>query len=172
MASPFAVFRRNQRVLLAVSGITAMVAFVFLDPIFKMLGGSHAPDNPLVVRTNYGNYKRSDLEAIEQQRHLVEIFLQRVIAARVQKEFEGRGMPPDRLQMAIKYTWESIHRQLMARATPPGDAATIETLILARRAEEMGMVASDQAINDLLRLFAGSVYGQLARYHRRAEPGR
>ncbi len=161
MASPFAVFRRNQRILLAVSGITAMIAFVFLDPIFKMLGGPEASVNPLVVKTNYGNYRRFELDAVVRQRRLVEYFLQRVVAARVKKEFAGKQMPEERLQMVAKRMYESIRQGLMGRLLPPGDAAAVETIVLAKRAEEMGMVASDRAVNDLLQLIAGDVFSQL-----------
>src|SRR5580704_8603727 len=105
MASPFAVFRRNQRAMIAVLGVVTILLFVIGDPLSKIIGRARAGNNPLVVKTNFGNYTRSDLAAIEQQRKLVEIFLQRVVAARVDKDFEG--MPthqdPQQEQMWANY---------------------------------------------------------------------
>ncbi len=161
MASPFAMFRRNQRVLLAVVSVAAMIAFVFLDPVIKILSGTQGPQNPVVVRTNYGNYRRADLIAIREQRRWVGIFLERVVRARVLKETEGKGVRPEQINTYARNLSEYLSQQLMGRATPPGDEAAIETIVLAHRAEEMGMVASDRAVNDLLRVYAGSAYGQL-----------
>ena len=38
MASPFTVFRRNQKILLAASTVMAMFAFVLGDPMMKYFG--------------------------------------------------------------------------------------------------------------------------------------
>ena len=32
MASPFAIFRKHERLLMAIAGIMAMITFVFFDP--------------------------------------------------------------------------------------------------------------------------------------------
>ena len=52
MASPFRVFRKHQKVLIATLGILAMVAFVFLVPLMSLLGGgrgSGGPVNPVII---------------------------------------------------------------------------------------------------------------------------
>ncbi len=164
MASPFAVFRRNQRILIAVSGIMAMIAFVFLDPVMRMLGGGNrALENPVMVKTNYGNFKRSELSAIEDQRRWLGFFLERIVQARVAKELEGKQIPPNspyvrQYEMGL---YQSIQQQLMARMMPAGDQAALETILLSKRAEEMGMVASDQAVTDYLRSISGDAFSQL-----------
>ena len=88
-------------------------------------------------------------------------FCTRVVAARVHKQFGGTQMPPERVQMMAQHMYNSVHQQLMGRMHPAGDAAAIETIILSKRAEEMGMVASDRAVSDLLRELAGDAFSQL-----------
>ena len=78
MASPFAVFRRNQKVMLAIVGIGAMVAFVFLDPLMKYVGRSTRQENPVVVRTKYGALTEAEMAGIRQSRNLVDVFLKAV----------------------------------------------------------------------------------------------
>ncbi len=39
MASPFAIFRKHERLLMAIAGVMAMIAFVFFDPLFGMRSG-------------------------------------------------------------------------------------------------------------------------------------
>ena len=61
----------------------------------------------------------------------------------------------------------------MGRARQAGDAAAVETLILARRAEGMGMVATDRAINDYLCTDCRqSAFSQVRRDHRQHQARR
>ena len=54
MASPFSVFRKNQKLMLAVLTILAMFGFVFLPIVLQNMGGEAAV-NPVVVKTSkYG----------------------------------------------------------------------------------------------------------------------
>ena len=161
MASPFTVFRRNQRMMIAVLGVVTILLFVVGDPISRIIGGTRNPENPVVVKTNYGSYRRSELAALNYQREMVKIFLQRVVTARVQKAVEDKQLPAERAQQAADQFYLSLQQQLMGRMHPPGDAATIETLVLAKRAEELGMVASDGTVNDYLKMVADDVFPQV-----------
>ncbi len=48
MASPFSIFRKNQKVMIAVLGVLAMFAFVFI-PMIMQGGGGRAAADPVVV---------------------------------------------------------------------------------------------------------------------------
>ena len=89
MASPFAVFRRNQKVALAVVSICAIVAFVFGDPLMRSLGGSRESENKVVVETKYGAFKESEIQAMRELCELVNAFLQMTTATTVQKLVEN-----------------------------------------------------------------------------------
>ena len=55
--------------MIAVLGVLAMVAFVFLDPLMQYLGNDRAAsENPVVVETKYGDYTESDLAVIRDTR--------------------------------------------------------------------------------------------------------
>ena len=152
MASPFAVFRRNQKVLLAVAGIAAIIIFVLGDPLQRMMtDGSQGPTNPVVVETKYGDYTESDLAALRQARQLVDQFLQCAIEQTVDAEISKGQWDARSRNMVINELSSKWRNNLMGRSKPPNsEAAAIETITLANKAKEMGMVVSDRAINDLL----------------------
>ena len=90
MASPFSIFRRNQKIMLAVICVMAMFAFVFLDPLFKYLGRAGGTENPVVVKVNSHSYRASELGALMQSRQIVRNFLQRLALQWIQKAGRGR----------------------------------------------------------------------------------
>src|SRR5689334_18538796 len=131
MASPFAYFRRNQRILMAVAGVTAIVAFVFVDPITQLVTSSRAVDDPVVVKTDYGNFRRSDLDGMVQSRLVVAKFLQRAAIALAQKilmQEQRQGINP---QMVADNLYQRWQRAFMGRIRPAGEAAAVETLVLS-----------------------------------------
>jgi hypothetical protein len=151
MASPFSVFRRNQRVLLAIVAITAMVAFVFLDPLMKYVGRRAKSENPIVVETKYGSLNYVQLESMRASRELVEHFLQNVTAKTVMSQLNKGLIDPRLRDQAMNQLFGFWQQMLMGRSKPGPEESAIETWILSRKAEQLGMVVSDRAINDLLR---------------------
>lgn len=151
MASPFTVFRRNQKIMIAILGVMAMVAFVFLDPLMQYLGNDRvASANPVVVETKYGDYKESDLIAIRDSRALVDAFLQRAVSATVDSQVQSQKFDPRMAQQISESMYMQWRNRLMQRSAQGPEAAAVETMVLANRARELGMVVSDQTINDLL----------------------
>jgi hypothetical protein len=158
VASPFAVFRRNQKILLATVGIAAMVAFVFLDPVMRYFSGPVQQANPVVVETNYGNLTRDQLDNLEFSRELVNQFLQRVSQQVIVSQVGQGNVDPRLVDNLVEQHFRFHSQQLMQRSEPGREAAAVETLVLAERAKQAGMVISDQAINDFLKqLTADSV---------------
>lgn len=155
MAGSFNIFRKNQKILLAALTLLSMFAFVFLDPLFRYLGSSQAPQNPVVVETNYGNLKRSDIEALISDRRLVDHFVSGVIALTVDKLIDQQKADPRSRETYIKLFSDQWRQRLMQRAGATDEAQAVETMLLARRAEQMGMVVSDAAVNQLIREISG-----------------
>ncbi|HTM54058.1 MAG TPA: hypothetical protein VL175_08520 [Pirellulales bacterium] len=153
MASPFSVFRRNQRVLLAIVAITAMVAFVFLDPVMKYVSGrSGRIENPVVVETSYGALTQMQLESLRVSRDMVDRFL-RLVCEQATLTQLSRGQLDPRMQNQAANQLYMFWRQFLTERTKEygSEAAALETLVLAKRAEKMGMVVTDRAINDLIK---------------------
>jgi hypothetical protein len=152
VASPFAVFRRNQRVLLAVVAISAMIAFVFLDPVMKYVGGNaRRLDNPIVVETKFGALTHGQLESMRASRELVDRFLRAVTQETVIAQL-NKGLIDPRLQnQAGTQLYSFWHQTLMGRSKPGPQESAVETLVMSKQAERLGMVVSDRAINDLIK---------------------
>ena len=75
MASPFAVFRKNQKVLLAVTGILAMIAFVFLGTCVQTSGPVQAYENPTIVSWKHGNVTATEMDQRRSMRRILNSFL-------------------------------------------------------------------------------------------------
>jgi hypothetical protein len=127
MASPFALFRKHERWMMAILGVMAMVAFVFLGPLldFRGMRGANAQD-PVVAETKlYGDIRESDLARMLMARNLANRFVQQVFAT-------------------------------LYGVAPPGqfgaesESAVVDTMLMARKAEQMGMRITDDEITRFL----------------------
>ena len=66
---PFAVFRRNQRKLLAIFTILAMFGFVVADSLPRLLnGGPSGANNPFIVELYGRSLYASDLFGMKEER--------------------------------------------------------------------------------------------------------
>src|SRR5271165_3176380 len=77
MASPFSVFRKNQKVWMAGITIMAIAAFVFLTP--TMMSSFNRPtglDQPVVRTTKFGNLTGGQLQTLKYNRLAFNEFLQ------------------------------------------------------------------------------------------------
>lgn len=134
MASPFTIFRRHQRVMIAALTLLAMFAFVFLDPLLDHLGGGGSR-NPVVITTDaFGDLDENDLDSLRRQRQLILRVMERTLV-------EG-GIHP---------TLASY--QIMQVFGPPDEEAVVQSWLLAQRAEDLGMVVDERAIRDFLSVF-------------------
>ncbi|MFM2096221.1 MAG: hypothetical protein RIS70_3345 [Planctomycetota bacterium] len=134
MASPFAAFRRNQRLMLAIFGIICMIVFVvgsFLDDLLRGQGTTQRDE--VVVTWAGGSVDEQQLNYYW-SRHTLTLQFMNMLA---QETIQRKGTP--RFDMRI----EPAQR----------DDDILDKLILARKAEEMGIVVSDQAVSDYLAKF-------------------
>lgn len=124
MASPFTVFRKNQKVLLAITGILAMIAFVFLGTCVQSPSPVQAHDNPAVVTWKYGEITEYEME-------------NRLGMRRILNQFIAQAA--------------SLGGQQNAQAIfPESEELIVRSLVLARRGRELGLVISDDMVNQFL----------------------
>jgi len=160
MASPFEIFRRHQRVLLACVGVLAMIAFVFVSPFAQYGGGGRTLSDPVVVETkDLGDLRESDLQSLRWNHRLAFIFLRDLVALVSQREAEqqqsDQRMRQFFAQMMLNTRLNQIS-QVLDRSKPLGDAAALETFVLAKQAEAAGIVVSDKTINDYIASLIGT----------------
>jgi hypothetical protein len=138
MASPFSIFRKNQKFMLAVLTILAMFGFVFLPILGDSLGfRSAGPVNKVVVKTEkFGDLRESDVSALLQEHR-------RILGVLTEVKQIGNQYPAMARQMA-EYTFG-----------PPTEDQVVNNWLLARHAEQLDMVVSDATINAFLKEWTG-----------------
>ena len=106
MASPFRVFRRHQKVMIAVLCGMAMVAFVFAPLLLDMFGERRAKD-PVAVRTaRFGDITESQLGYMINTRHALRNFIETV----ARRAAMAGGQPRGQLVAAVFSDISSRHR--------------------------------------------------------------
>jgi hypothetical protein len=167
MASPFNVFRRHQKAMLAVVGIMAMISFVFLPIIADSVRSlSRGGSNPVAVSSRFGDLRDSDLYRLRQQHLIVVNFLSRALAEvgpeqsnpqwyAYQKQMASiymAGQSQQEIEMLIQRAWANQVRNLVERETGQAtEQALAENWMLAKRARQLGIVISDEAVIHELR---------------------
>lgn len=141
MASPLSFFRKHQYVALVAVGVLAIVSFVIIPPIDEYLrsrSGVGGPQRQAVVVTwSQGRVREMDLRNMETNHHLTMNFLD-AMAEEVQRR---DGQP-----------------KAMRLFRNSSEQALIATMLLAEKAEQLGVVISDSAIHDYLDRFADGLF--------------
>ncbi|HVC97331.1 MAG TPA: hypothetical protein VND64_26860 [Pirellulales bacterium] len=140
MASPFTVFRKNQRAMMAVVGILCMIGFTIGGVASSMID-SRAPagSDPIVVTTVNGPIREMELRRMRESRRMLNVFMLNVIVTAKPKPYEAEIWA---LQNNIS---------LKDQFGPDTEEDVVQTAVLADRAKRMGIVISDEAIFDFLR---------------------
>jgi hypothetical protein len=135
MASPFSIFRKRQKVMIAVLGVLTMFAFVFI-PILMQGSGSRGPANPVAVKTSkFGNLRASDLTALRERRQ------------RIRAVFSDLGQK-------VGVPAAVLERAIDEQIGPATDEAVVETWLKARYAQQLGIIVSNDAVNAFLARWA------------------
>ena len=131
MASPFSIFRKHQRVSLAVITFLAMFAFVFSGVFSKVANGPTGVARQQVAATwKFGKISTSDVEQHMRWTAVVNKFLLIAWTEAVKKGANVTQYPPE---------------------FPDKDrTAVLQTIVLAKKAELMGITVSDDAINQYI----------------------
>jgi hypothetical protein len=132
-SSPFSIFRKNQKLMYAVLTLMAMISFVFLPIILQNMGG-RAAKNPIIVTSKYGSLQASGLQILTQQRHQILAVLNDLV--------QQLGANPS---VAQQYVFR------MMRIESTSEESVIDSWLLARYGQQLGMVVSNSAINTFLK---------------------
>jgi hypothetical protein len=131
MASPFSIFRKNQKVMLAGITILAMFAFVFVSPWGRGSNGPAAGAAGTPVATwKFGTIYRSDIDTRINSRRVVNLFIQSAYKQALSKgAFKDGGQPS-----GFPEDWRSV----------------LDAIILHKKAEQLGLAVTDTAINEYI----------------------
>jgi hypothetical protein len=124
MASPFAKFRKNQKLMMVALTALAMIAFVIL-PNFIDNGPSDRISNAEVVSTKYGVLTETDLQSMYKRRVLANQFINNALMR------ANLGQAPN----------------IFGR---PTEGDLVETMLRYRKAEELGLYVPDNRVVAML----------------------
>lgn len=131
MASPFSVFRKYQYIALVTVGVLAIVSFVVLPPINDYLMSTRRAGGPesheVVLTWTGGKVRQSEMQAMQNNHILATNFVQAVIEETRKKQ----GQPSDPYGLQNR---------------DPSEQAVVQRMILAEKADRLGVVISDEAI--------------------------
>ena len=148
MASPFRVFRKHQKKLLATLGILAIVAFCVPMGFVDYVRSPSAASTVVVKTSEYGDLNERELQRMRQQRQQVLNFLFRVQQTVVAAKREANRNAKTEDQVAEV---ASAAGQVERAIGPATEEAVVDTWLSARHAERLGLVVSNEAINDFIR---------------------
>ncbi|HWB01057.1 MAG TPA: hypothetical protein VG713_21345 [Pirellulales bacterium] len=161
----FHVFRKNQRTWMAVLGVLIMISFT-LSAVPNFLADRGAGQDPLLATSRYGEYRSSTVQMLVGQRNIVKQFLyQAMIQARLQewvdsmqKQFGGdlkNLLSPQMLQGIEGRIGNELAFELSQSIGPSNERGVVETNLQAKLADREGIVITDDAITEYLRLQTG-----------------
>lgn len=150
MAGPFHLFRRYQKTMLAVFGVLLMITFVITSSPNTFMGTPERGD-PVVFTTRQGEVRERELQHLVEARRLSHRFLLEASTLAVRnlmQEQSLQSIPP-----------QQIHEILLNNLMQDGidvrhevsEEALVKSMIVADKAKEVGLVVSDESINEFLR---------------------
>jgi hypothetical protein len=154
MASPFSIFRRNQKVMLAILGVAVMIAFVMSDMLQSLGGyGNGRGAAPAYVEMFGRQYSEAEVGQIVANRQSLREFMRLLVVRMAEADRQQTLASDPFVQLMVNSRLNLIEEVLFARFNQGAEQAAVETLLLARHAEQAGMIVSDDAINDFLESF-------------------
>ncbi len=145
MASPFRFFRRHQTWFYVILGVLLMFAFVVLPPVADYLSRnpSGQAKDPTIVRWKYGEITRSELARRMRAEYVIQDFQQELF----QRAIAKKGRP----KAAFIRRAES-------------DRELVQRLLLAKKAESLGIVISEEALLDFFDLISDHSLSNRSQY--------
>lgn len=158
MANPFRKFRKYQKRWLAGLGILVMISFVVL-PVWMDTMSSNPTRDPVVVSTTrYGDLHEMQLQRLKTDRLVLKGFFEHLAQSAMEAGGDGRGL------MTVA--------QILGSG---GEEEVVETWLMTNRAEELGIMVSDEEINQFLNDLTGQqgitpeTFHQVMRYRQISE---
>ncbi|NLF06887.1 MAG: hypothetical protein GX594_02775 [Pirellulaceae bacterium] len=133
MASPFKVFRKNQKQMLAVLTILTVFSFTFGYMILEMIGsGGGGVAKQAAFNSKYGSLNERELSMLRERHNKVMMALSNIL--------QNMGVPQQQSQAFLEYNFGGASDEDLANSW-----------LLARRAEELGMIVDKDTINEYLK---------------------
>jgi hypothetical protein len=143
MASPFSIFRKNQRVGMALLTIVAIIGFVFLGALQSANFGRSSSSSPVVVHTEkFGDLRLNELQEIERQR-LVLFRFAGSLGTAIQQQSEHDSN-------AGQYGADRMNRIAEAVFGQNSQQAAIDRWMFSKEAAALKIDVSQKSINDFL----------------------
>lgn len=139
--SPFAFFRKHQRVGMVILTVMAMFAFVFMDSLTKG-GGGGTHTSKVAVKIKGGNLTDVALYNLKIQRGVINDFIARVIVAISTAEEENKRSD-QQINQAVRMNQFGIEWP----GEPESDANVIWGHIMRLEAGRLGLVVTDPMID-------------------------
>lgn len=152
MASPLSMFRRHQFILMVGLVFVAMGSFVIapsIDEYLRSRTRAESGVDDVIVTFDGGRFLRSDIDRMRTAHNLAVAYL----GAIVQETFNRNGTPRGR----------GISQSMFGQIVDPGipssdtDQSLVYTALMAEKAEDLGMVVSDEAVIEFLEQLSGGV---------------
>jgi len=138
MQSPFAIFRKNQKLAMAALVFLAMIAFVFLDPLMQGMSGT-AGGNEVLVKFKGGDLRASDLHHMRVRRERANFFIQRAFFSTL-----------DEQQLNNPMIQQQVQNLMFNFGQPTMQQDLVLAHILRLEADKMGIVVSNSAVEDFI----------------------
>src|SRR6476620_425471 len=144
MGSPFRVFRKYQKTLLAVAGVVLMFVFVVGDSLFSYFGGGRNPQasddrdaTATAVHWDGGKLTNRQLNELVLKRRILNNFLKNVEMEGRRPSFEA-GVDPPELRAQPLIGPDTPQQQV--------ESSVVKTKLLADAARDAGMKVSDDTL--------------------------
>ena len=149
---PLALFRKHQKTLLALFGVAIMIAFLLPSASMRFFNGSgnDDPQNDVVVHWNAGELNENEMYALRAEHSIVLRILYNLVAAAEQK-----GGTPNAIGIVRDPRTNLIVEPGIS--VDNSGRALLQTVLLANRAKQLGIVVNDQIIQNFLEQLTGSV---------------
>ena len=158
MATPFKVFRDNQKILLAIFGVLLMIAFVVMPPLVDTYRpGPSGPqqEDKVLVKLGDEELNSSHVRRLTNKFQTVAI----VMGSAIQQSLAMQGTPNPPMPPIPGLVVQQIPQEqggMMAEVTQVPSEVAVRFHAWAKKADELGVVIDDQAVRDFLRETSGS----------------
>ncbi|MBL9125496.1 MAG: hypothetical protein JNG90_17795, partial [Planctomycetaceae bacterium] len=150
MASPLHIFRRYQKALIAGGIVMLMIAFAITSVPNTLMDRQQRGD-PVVFTTRKGEVRERELYGMIEARRLAHRFLYESITLAVRNLMQQRELQSIPPQQIFEILLSGLANDGIELRREIDEESFVRTLIIARKAEEVGISVSDEAINEFLR---------------------
>lgn len=145
MQSPFKIFRKHQKVVMAVMVFVALILFGIGDTLMKMVGNTGGPQgSKVVVATNIGKLTQLQMHNLMQQRKIIHRFVQMAYI---------RSHPPQNRQQEAMLPYMANYASQQFGFGPISEEAILRAWLYRHEARKLGIVVTDKQVEDYIDSF-------------------